>query len=127
MRGISASPSIWLEEAEDTGPGWTGADCGLSASKSDHDSAGNREPLEGLGALEGGAFHSDSWSQHAQWKRGERPEAGRGVKGHRHKGQGQQWGLTERLEEQIEEGIWRENTNSFLCALSSISASSLSL
>ena len=60
---------------------WSGLRQALSASKPDHDSSGNREPLEGLGALGGGASPSDSWSQHAQWKRGVRDQRqGTGLK-----------------------------------------------
>lgn len=61
---------------------WTGADCGRpclppSLTRIPQET----EPLEGLGSLGGGIIHSDSWNQHAQWKRGVRDQRqGTGLK-----------------------------------------------
>lgn len=63
----------------------TGAGCGkswLSASRPDHDPSGNREPLESVGPLGGGAFHSDSWNYACSGKKGVRDQRqGTGLEG----------------------------------------------
>lgn len=55
----------------------TGAGCGrpwLSASTPDHDSSGNREPLEGVGPLQVVLSTRIAGTTHAQWKRGVRDQ-----------------------------------------------------
>lgn len=111
MRGISASRSVSLKEVEDTGQGWEGGrcDCGspLSAPKPDHDSSGNSAPgkSETLGRFV--LSTQIAGTIHAEWKRGVRDQRqGTGLKG-----RGQQWSFTERMEEQIQERIWRESAH----------------